>query len=94
MAGARHRSPEHRVRVALAAKGTGMIRIEPYEGDCLPGYHVSRDDGRRFAGAYHNVARLYKYNRDYSKVIHLQRPVANKAQAISLAHRWCQGYDV
>lgn len=71
-----------------------MISIVAYEDppQGLTGYHVANAHSR-FAGAWSNGSlHLWTYHGGQYKS-HTVR-CHNAAQRISLAHRWCQGYDV
>jgi hypothetical protein len=72
-----------------------MIHIAPYEKQVcgLSGYHINTLHGNRFCGAWSD-GRLQVYRwHDGQYKSHLV-PCRTLVQAISMAHRWCQGYDV
>lgn len=68
------------------------ISMKPYGLHSEAGIHVSSRNSRRAAGIWPNgvycVYTAQGRTRGHWKRYH------NQAHAISIAHRWCQGYDV
>lgn len=70
-----------------------MTSIEQFAQEGFSGetyQHVRRTDGRRWAGVWPDNTVYADCHYKPARVVQCH----SRNQAISMAHRWCQGYDV